>query len=822
MKTGKGGGKAPAPKTTPKPAARPSASTVSAPTPTASPSPKPSAARSAPTPNDDADADDPFGVDAASNSRAILLSPRPAKGKTLRLVCPMCETAGFAGPDVSGKEVKCCNEQCALPVFTAPKGEKASVATDPRALAAPTAAVAAVPKKKASPALLLTVIGTVFLAGGSLWFFVFNEPGVKPPPALPPSPGSNPIAAVPLAPTTEKNTDEKPAEKAQPRGEEMRAAILPVIVETALKTEKNRSKHFCRRMAADAYVEAGNLAAARDNIEQLLKLTPKLAYHQVPPLTQIAWRAMAAGNADAAKAALEEALVSEPELKGASRLTFDALTDLAALLFVNGRVADAKSLMKRENLVLSGSSMSLSMLARRAHLLHSFDVDEAAASLPIIPWKSPQWVMTTIILVLRGHADQGADWIKLALDAETKADCWAAWGDVIVAANTSDAATKDEAIAAKLKAETPATQARVWARVASARAAAKQSAAASKAIANAATAMKAVPVPADFVLLEMKELMKQELSEAITPRLNAIAAAEVARAQTQLGQLAPAAESLTAALQHLRGHAPCPFAAGRLFEATSRDTNAVKAQLKKALDLKTDDRVQTALTNYRAKCRLAFDAANARFALQTEILKAAVEWPLTDAVFSEATAHSAEGTPDEAREEFLKTNLSVRLGQRLRAAGKLDQARQCDNAVTTGELTDARDTLQRETAEAVAKGGVADAARKLETYQPAKPEGERNSTEDGDWPLLWGLRLSCRLVKAGKTAEAFDLVGSFKDNMLWREEGYEMLSAMIAKDPTAAESIWKKYRPSLLTPTEKIAIFRGLCAGLSASLPPKS
>lgn len=108
---------------------------------------------------------------------------------------------------------------------------------------------------------------------------------------------------------------------------------------------------------------------------------------------------------------------------------------------------------------------------------------------------------------------------------------------------------------------------------------------------------------------------------------------------------------------------------------------------------------------------------------------------------------------------------------------------------------------------------VSTLARKLETYQPAKAEGEKSSTEDTDWLLLSGLRLACRLAKAGQTEQAFDLVSSFKKEMLWREEGFEMLAAMVAKDPAVAESLWKKYRPSLMSPTEKIAIFRGLCTG---------
>ncbi len=817
MKTGKGGGQVAAPKATPKPVAKERSGVPSTPA-AAAPTAKAAPAKSAPAASKDDD-DDPFGVDAASNSRAIPLSPRPAKGKTVRLICPMCETPGFAANDAAGKEVKCCNEKCALPIFTAPKSGGPSSSSDPRTHATPIATAAPPSAKKTSPAMILTAVSMLAVAGGSLWYFVFSEPaGIKPPPAAPQTGGQLPIASVPNA-TTEKEDEKKKAAKSKPRGEELRAAILSVLVDLARVTERNRSKHFCRRLTAEAYVEAGDLKAARENIDQLLNLAQKLPYHQVSPLTQIAWRELTLGNADEAKAALEAAWKTAPELP-VGRHTFDATTDLAAALFVSGRAADAQSLMKKENMLPSGSSGSLAGLSRRARLTRSFDLDEAAASLPIIPWKSPQWIVTTITLVLRGHPDKGVEWLKFAPDAQTKAECWAAWGDAVVASPNSAAASKDDSITAAVRDESLATQAQVWARVAVGRLTIKQNEAANRAIANAATAMTSIPLPQNFVIPEMKEMQKLDLSDAVAPKLNAIAAAEVARAQTLLGQTQPATESLAAAMQHLRGHAPSPFVASRLFEATSRDVNAVKAQLKSALNLRTDDKVVQALTTYRAKCRLMFDAANARFALQTELLKAAVDWPLLDAVWNEATAHSGDSTPPEAREDFLKTNLSVRLGQRLRAAGEIEQARQCENAVTTGELTDARDALQRETANAAQKKdvNVNSLAHKLETYQPAKADGGKVSTEDTDWPLLWGLRLACRLAKAGQTEQAFDLVSSFKTEMLWREEGFEMLAAIIAKDPAAAEPIWKKYRPSLMSPTEKIAIFRGLCAGLSASL----
>lgn len=81
---------------------------------------------------------------------------------------------------------------------------------------------------------------------------------------------------------TEKVDDKKTTTNAKPRGDELRATILPVLVTMSQTSDKNRSKHFCRRLTAEAYVEAGDLKIARENIDQLLILTPKLPFHQIP------------------------------------------------------------------------------------------------------------------------------------------------------------------------------------------------------------------------------------------------------------------------------------------------------------------------------------------------------------------------------------------------------------------------------------------------------------------------------------------------------------------------------------------------------------
>ncbi len=808
MKTGKGG-KAAAPPASVKvaPAAAGKASAV-APAKIAAPAAKsmtgkPAAAKSAAS-----DDDDPFGIHEANASRATPLSLRPAKGKTTKFTCPMCETIGFGSPEFAGKEVKCCNDKCPLPIFTAPKVDGVATANQH-----PMGVPQTVTAKGTSLPMILMAVMALAMAGGSVWYFVIRDPNAGLKPALPPPPpinGNTPIAADP-----DKNKKDQPVEKTPAEiATELRALVLPKMVKLSLQEEKNRSKPFCRRLVAEAFVEAGDIPAAQKNIEQLLKVAQKFPYHQVPPLVQMAWRERQLGNVEAAQAALDRAFKARTDLSDESRLTFDTRTDLAALLFVTGRSDEAVSLMDGKPLPL-GSSGLLSAVSRRASLLNSFDVTEAVVSLPVISWKSPQWVVTTITLVLRGHPDHGLNWAKLAPDLESQAECFAAWGDAIVV-SPKPSVGADEAIQSSIRLETPAVRARVWARVATARLAAKQKDAAGKAVAQAAVALKEIALPTDFVLPELKELTRLQITDSPSPRVNAISAAEVARAQALIGQTRQAGESLNAAMQHVRGHAPSLFVAQRRYEEISREAERVRADLKKALDLKTNDQIQQALTGYRGKMRSLLDGATARQSLQVDILKSACDWPLLEAAWAVAVDRDDDATPEESREQFLKTNLAVRLAHRLRAAGKTDLAGRCDKSVITGSLIDARDVIERETAEALNKSELMSVADRLANYQPAKADKDQTVVEDADWPQLWLLRLATQLSRSGQSDKALELIASVPDmQKLWREEGYQLLAALIAKSPAAAESLWKKYNSSLLSATEQVAMFRGLCNGLS-------
>ncbi|MCA9052993.1 MAG: hypothetical protein KDA75_04105, partial [Planctomycetaceae bacterium] len=62
---------------------------------------------------------DPFDVDTSAARKATPVRPRPAKGCMIRVTCPMCETPGFVSEAQIGKEVKCCNRECLVPVYVA-------------------------------------------------------------------------------------------------------------------------------------------------------------------------------------------------------------------------------------------------------------------------------------------------------------------------------------------------------------------------------------------------------------------------------------------------------------------------------------------------------------------------------------------------------------------------------------------------------------------------------------------------------------------------------------------------------------------------------
>ncbi|MFN9959204.1 MAG: hypothetical protein ACK55I_39430, partial [bacterium] len=110
------------------------------------------------------DEDDPFGIGGAAASQAIQATLKPEKGRLHKVVCPMCEQAGFVPKTAIGKQVRCANDKCMVPIFTAPDPnepaeKKPTRRTDTEAAKVARPAAAA----KRNPLMMYGIVGAVLV-----------------------------------------------------------------------------------------------------------------------------------------------------------------------------------------------------------------------------------------------------------------------------------------------------------------------------------------------------------------------------------------------------------------------------------------------------------------------------------------------------------------------------------------------------------------------------------------------------------------------------------------------------------------------------------
>ena len=168
----------------------------------------------------DSDDDDPFDIDTTASQRAIPLSPKPSKGRLHRVFCPMCETPGFTTKKAAGKEVKCSNPDCLVPLFTAPPLEvkEKEVVEEPEP-----------PTKRLSLGVLIGLVGLLAVVVGGIVIFVFKQD--QPPsdgPGPPPSLADNDLK--PTNPGGETDPNNKKEDEPKPVVEE-----VPTLTPTEIR-----------------------------------------------------------------------------------------------------------------------------------------------------------------------------------------------------------------------------------------------------------------------------------------------------------------------------------------------------------------------------------------------------------------------------------------------------------------------------------------------------------------------------------------------------------------------------------------------------------
>jgi hypothetical protein len=631
MTTGKPSGKAqpsaaakspPASKAAPKPAAPAGAGAAK------KPSAKP------PAPLED-DTSDPFDVDTSAARGAIPVQPKPSKGKMLRIVCPMCEKAGFISPKELGKEVKCANPNCLMPVFVARSNEEKEPEPEPEA------------PSGSGRMWLYTGLAVLVVAGLGLVFFLNSQKPIT---------STDPVDVGPTRPklpeddeTGPKKPPVAPAEVKLSK-QEIQDRSLNELRTAGDYAEGPRARSYATRLLAESLMESGKPAEAK---QELSNLSANARYLAIPILLMEAWPKLAAGDAAGAKTALDEAVAASAALPKEGRDRIDIASALAAALVAAGRVPEAQALAKD-----TAAIGQLSTLWRAAIDSDRFDFETLARRSCLIDMPQPQWVTVTQSLASHGRWDEAQQWALAGPGVAVRDNCVAALAAQLVASGLPAAEVQPrlDALAAAVDGAGPA---RVWAAVGQARLEQGDQAGATDAAAKAAAVLDALPLPAAVPLPPMTDLYRlaseptQGLPDAAPLQSAALAAIDLAELQTRLGTKDQTAR-FEQGLKFLGGVAPNVAQTTKLTADNQGGRAAgMRQQLAQALGI-TETQAFAAASTYNNQCEAWHARATERESLERRLLERAARGGHLETAWKLAQAKQSASDPAE-HQPLLKT-----------------------------------------------------------------------------------------------------------------------------------------------------------------------
>lgn len=754
-------------------------------------------------------ADDfPFELELTVGKAAIQALPNPTKQRQLKVVCPMCDTAGYLPANAAGQDVRCSNPKCVMPVFTAPAPKKAEAPPPP-------------PPKKPSnlPFLAGSTLLLGLVVGGGL-YFVNSLPSGSKTGIKEMSEEEKKLMAEAISgprkkaagPATKKDAaqDKKDA-AAAPESSETPAIDKQALIKSALKQMKEsslekaqRSKAYCRQLAAESCAVTGDFAGMREHLDQLMKVNNQVTYYRITPLLEQFWVESAAGDKKGAANSLETAMSEVPQIPKFGRTRLELAGRLAAALISAGRTPDALSLLNDFQ-----ASDADAQLAARLQIAGDGRVAPLSDRFNVLPWKYPQAVAVTGSLINRGMLELAEKWAASQTSDDAKAECLGLWAEEIArqkaAAGAADAGGVIEAAVSGLP---PALAARVWARAGCGRVSAKDEAGALAAIKLAQAKLNEVPKAPESKMPPVKSLIDFKVPP-LDPLLRAATAAgEIANLQAQFSATkADAENSLDLALSFAAATAPSLGIAQQKQDEKDRLGSAgLQKMLKDELKKKNDDEARTAANNYRNSLKSIYEASHRRFDLETQLLSRlrGAGLGLDSKVW--IVVNSRTNSEDiNVREDFFATGLPGELREGLRGT---DEEKALLGAWTVSHKSPSEPPPPIPVEfERRLELNLANAVEYL-----LKAETRANRREE------IALMAASKLAVENKLTIAFGFIGKL-DDPVDRENCYRLVAA-IASQQGQGDEIWKQVA-RVGSPTEKVALCRGMITGLLAT-PPKA
>jgi hypothetical protein len=750
--------------------------------------------------------DDPFAVDQSAATSAFPVSPQRGAGRSLEVVCPMCETKGWVSPRAAGKLVKCCNPKCMVPIFTAPAAEKKE----------PVAAPPPAPKKSLPWLYIVGGAAGVLVAAVCAYILLVGlGPQEIPPPTVgggtvPPTKigGSQLDEQVGQNGDTGKEANDKGKEKEEPAAvdpatkarDELIAQLLRRMRELSSKL-RQQDKAAWQRLAATAYIAGGDQKRFREELD-LLKRS-KQAYEALTPVTALAWREWSRAPDEFKKAVAEgEALAAKLPTRG--RFATEAAAAFAPVLVVSKKTDDGRQLIAAHR----SKDADIEQLAAALGVVvndKSFDLDRTLPGRTVGDWQAPLDTAVVLMLAARGRWDEARAWAAGSSDAEAKTEAPLVWAESFarhLAADDAEGFQRAREVAKELP---PEGAARLLARLGDVKVSAGDRAGAEELLGEALSELGKLPVPQPLKVRNYKPLLDLKLPDAAALWGQARAATDVAGLQAKLGQTGKAWESVLLAMQFLSAVAPSWSSLQERMDDIRQSSDLVLKNMAAEMSLKGNDR-QIRYNQYKVKLDKQIEpASRQRLQWEAEVLEAAADFGLLDQVWDELQVLDRKSDIHE-RQPLITTSVPLLVGTRFGEKGNEKRRKEIvDAALERVNPADPK-VVMRVTEYLLKTGDVAGCLERLKAIM--NPEGLMHE---------WALRLGCRLVNGGNYEQAVEFCRGLPDVL--RSDAFFLVAALAGRSGHAQE-FWEA-ASSGLGAMDASAACAGLVVGMKSEQPKK-
>jgi len=749
--------------------------------------------------------DDPFEVDTSALRRAIKVAPRPTKSRTHQIVCPMCETPGFIAPKDAGKDVHCCNKECMVPVYKAPKPEVVEEEPEP---------------PKNNTLMYVSIAVAVLVLGGAGWFFTQSGEEIVGPG---PNPDPNPVDPGP--PTPHPN-DDPTVEEVKLTAEQIRGRIMK-----AAEANLNRRNQESLWQLATMSAQNGNMEKAREYLDFHKQVaSSRTEYQRVEPLVEMAWHQRAAGKTAEVKKLIDEAIAATKNLPPAIRDVVDVTTQLAVVLAAVDRVDEAEGLIQQHQ--ESNVRGQLSALWTVALTSGTNDLERETGRPYHIAIPEPMRMAVVECLVIRGEQQAALKIVDGAKSVAGRESCMAAWSGRFAEKNPKKLAELDTLITSRKSSDRE--QCRMWSAVAcdlfDAGHTSESNLAMEKAIAASGRLESA---PGQVSVPSMKEIHGSRgkpnagLDDPSPWRSAALAASDVAIVHMKHGKSAEAWSAYEKSLEFARSMAPAPGATQALVDDCEKRSSSVKARIDSVLSLSgNQQQLSIQFGRYRTQCQALDAEAKERLQLQTDILREAAWLGLTNEAWTAMQSAANESNADE-RDTFYQTSLPGWIDLLAFKAGQRELQKSIDEEYENKKLRPrAVDQTFVLTSKSIDAGEISDAQLKLEQLyeevrNPRSKVSEDWTTMDS-FELDWmALRLVSMALHRGSSTEAFEFIALQSDANL-KQDGLQLISGL-SIPAGKVNDLWKdmldaKLKLNIeLKKLESICLQRGFISGAIAN-----